>query len=257
MSNTPITRKYKGADAEMTLSCATIVEVAIAHREFLESKRPSWNEAYFDTLRLRIDDITRRHLGKDNAKDLRSATLAVNTLIGDARTQLSELKVQIEEDFKKTPARRDEILQSLGLHTSVPRHNQSALIAVLFRINQYLTPELRAEIIAAGTGPEAIDPVLERAAALYEANKTQEFYKASRKELTQSAIQELNELYSDIMSICKIAARFYKKDPVVRKQFSFSAALAALSASATPATKAARKALAKIDPAATTTNTAS
>ena len=57
------------------------------------------------------------------------------------------------------------------------------------------------------------------------ANITQETFKGGRKEITQEAVTEFNEIYSEVISVARISARFLKKDPALRDKFSYTKTL--------------------------------
>ncbi len=65
-------------------------------------------------LKARIDTVIQANLGVDSAKDLRVATQALVSVQKIAIDKLGLFKVQIEQDFKKLPVRKDEILNVLG-----------------------------------------------------------------------------------------------------------------------------------------------
>jgi len=69
-----IKRKYTGKDVDMLTACATIIEQAIIHKTFLQSKRANWADPFFQNLQTTIDDAFKDHLGIDNAKQMREAT---------------------------------------------------------------------------------------------------------------------------------------------------------------------------------------
>jgi len=111
---TVIKRLYNTKDVDMLITAETIIDSAIADKVFLQSKRSNWADPFFENLKERINLASQNHLGVDNAKDLRQATQVVLNIQTPALADLSEVKVQIEEDFKKTPIQRDEILNQLG-----------------------------------------------------------------------------------------------------------------------------------------------
>lgn len=132
---TEIKREYSCSDVDMLSVSATIAEHAIEHKPFLISKRSSWADPYFSDFSARINAAFSNHLGIDNAKEMRSATAVVKGLRKAAIAQLAEFKVQIEEDFKKKTARRDEILNLLGflsIPASLSRATHSELVQILF-----------------------------------------------------------------------------------------------------------------------------
>lgn len=92
-------RNYPNGDADMLTACATLTESAIAHKAFLQTKRSNWADPYFEDLKQRLADVSAKHLGADNAKDLRNATLQILSLQKQALADLAEMKVQVNVDY--------------------------------------------------------------------------------------------------------------------------------------------------------------
>lgn len=230
-------RIYNTKDVDMLLSIDTIIDAAIANKAFLQSKRSNWADPFFDDIKQHINDVIQNYLGVDSAKQLREATMVVKTIQANALRELSEIKVQIEQDFKPTPDRKDEILNQLGFtsyYITAYSKDQEALINLLFQYKTNLTPTLKAEIVAKGTAQAALDAILVYADTLKDANVHQEGSKGTRKEITSEAILAFNEIYSTVSSIAIIAAKFYKAEPVKKDQFTFSKVSKALNRVAAP-----------------------
>lgn len=218
-------RNYKSKDVEMLLSASTITDSAIAHKDFLQSKRSTWKDPFFEEFKAEIDTAIQDHLGQDNAKQLRNATQTVLSIQNTALYDLAELKVQIEEDFKKEPTQKSEILNTLGFtafHTKTKNKDQEALINLLYQFKTNLTPELKSAITEKGTAPELLDKIISHADELKDRNVIQEGKKGTRKELTDEGIIALNNIYEKVIAIAKIATNFLKEQPAVQEQFSFA-----------------------------------
>ena len=220
-----IGRIYKTKDVDMLLTIETIIDSAIANKTFLQTKRSNWADPYFDNIKKEINTIIQENLGIDSAKELRQATMAVKTIQANALTDLAEIKVQIEQDFKTQPDRKSEILNQLGFTTYyalATTRDQEALINLLFQYNTNLTPTLKAEIVAKGTAAAALDAINTYAQTLKDADVFQEGTKGTKKEITSETIQIFNNIYSTVLSIAVISAKFFKTDTAKKDQFSFA-----------------------------------
>ncbi len=220
-----VTRKYTIKDVDMLVTSSTIVESAIANKAVLQSKRSIWADPFFDNIKKKIETATQTHLGVDSAKELRGATQAVLGIQKQATKDLALCKVQIDEDFKSDKPRRTEILKQLGFTSflkAAQNDDQEAMIQLLFQFKKNLDNNLKTEIMAKGTAKETLDNIVTYAHGLINANVTQEGFKSSRKKLTAAAINAFNEIYDQIISISKIAAKFFLEDPSTKDQFSFS-----------------------------------
>ena len=183
-------RNYSTKDVDMLVTASTIVENAIANKEFLQSKRSAWADPFFDDLKTQIDDAMQTHLGIDSAKDLRQATQTLTGIQKQALSNLAEVKVQITEDFKTDKTRRNEILNELGFigyHQPARTGDQEALINLLFKFKTNLTTQLTTEISAKGTSAELLSAIAGYADTLKNADITQETFKGTRKTITAAA----------------------------------------------------------------------
>ncbi|HBX50237.1 MAG TPA: hypothetical protein DEH02_04105 [Bacteroidales bacterium] len=231
---TTIKRKYKGGDVDMLTVSSAIVEHAIAHKIKLVAKRTTWADPYLPNLKARIETAFSDFLGIDNAKLMREATIVVTGIQKETIKLLSEIKIQISEDFKKYKIRRDEILNQLGFtahHKPAQRGSQEALVQLLFQFKANMSLSLIDEITGAGTAPALITNIIAQANLLKNSDITQETLKGSRKDITQTAVKEFNAIYDEIITIAKISANFFKEDKALKEQFSYSKAIKALKSS--------------------------
>ena len=228
---TKIARKYKVKDVEMLTATATIIENSIANKVFLQTKRSTWANPFFEDLKSEIENITNTYLGKDAAQQMRQSTQIVLGVQKQALIELAEFKVQVEQDFKSNPIQRAEILTQLGITTyykMAQKGDQEGLVNLLFQFKTNLIPTLTAEIVAKGTSQNTLDNIVGYADVLKNANINQETFKGTRKEITDEAIQAFNEIYEKVISVAKIANNFYKTDKVKQQLFSFSKVSATL-----------------------------
>lgn len=220
-----VTRNYKAKDVEMLITSSTIIDSAIAHKEFLQSKRPLWTAEFFDTIKANIDNVVQNYLGQDNVKDLRAATRAVQQVLIPSLKDLAEFKVQIDADFAKDKVQQKEILTTLGFNAyyeNARKKDQEAVIDLLYQFKTNMRPDLKQAIIEKGTAPELIAQIINYADKLKDNNVLQEGKKGSRKEVTQDAIAAFNSVYDEVIAVAKISAKFFKDKPSVKEQFSFS-----------------------------------
>jgi hypothetical protein len=218
-------RLYNTKDVDMLLAAATIAETAIARKEFLQSKRPSWKDPFFESLRDDINAAINSYLGVDDAAVLRSATQALMAVQKAALEDLAAFKVQLMEDFRNDPARRRELLTLLGFSEYLKpaqRGDQEALIQLLLQFAKQMTPFLRDEIIGKGMAPATITAITAHANEMTAKNIFQEIAKGQRKTQTAKAVAALNDIYARVISVCRIARTFYKDDPAVADAFSFT-----------------------------------
>lgn len=238
-------RNYKSKDIEMLTAAATIIDNAIANKTLLQSKRSTWTDAFFNDLKKQIETTTETFLGKDAAKNMREATEIVTSLQAKAQNDLSEFKIQIEQDFKKTPAKKDEILNTLGfsaLYKKVKSGDQETLVQLLYQFKTNITPTLNTEIVEKGTAQATIEAIIGYANTLKEANITQEGTKGTRKDTTEEAVIAFNNIYDQVISVATIARNLYKTTKTKQDLFSFAKVIATMNSKSTTSSTATKKA---------------
>ena len=223
------TRKYNGKDIDMLVSCSTLLENALANKTFLQSKRSTWTDDFFTAIQTKIDKALVDFLGVDSAKSLRGATQTLQNIQKQALKDLAEVKVQIVEDFKKEPIKQSEMLTQLGF-TAYQKGSQEALVQLLYQFKTNLSSSLKSDLVTKGIEPSILDQITSYADTLKNADVTQETFKGTRKEITEAGVSAFNEIYDDVISIAKIAANFYKEEPIKKDLFSYRKIHATLSA---------------------------
>ena len=222
---TTIKRKYNNKDIEMLTTTSTLIENAIANKTFLQTKRKTWADPFFDDLKEKIENTTETYLGKDAAKQMRDATQVVLGIQTQALVDLAEFKVQVEEDFKENSIQKTEILTNLGFtsyHKISQKGDQEALVNLLFQFKKNMTSDLNTSIVAKGTAQTTIDNTISYANILKNANIDQETFKGTRKEITDEAITAFNEVYDKVISIARISSNFFKTEKTKQQLFSYS-----------------------------------
>jgi hypothetical protein len=187
--------------------------------------RTDWSEGYVNDLISRIDKLFQEVLGVNAKIDLKNATSSLKSIEVPAKKDLSMLKLQLEEGFRKQPKKRDDILIALGsskYYRAAQSGNQESLIALLYNIKTNLSDKMRSDILATGITPELLDRILNYANDMAKANEIQESSKGKTKETTAQINKALEDIYREIIAICKILSRYHSDDPVKKEQFTFS-----------------------------------
>ncbi|WP_432673148.1 hypothetical protein [Flavobacterium sp. SM2513] len=220
-----VKRNYSGKDVDMLIATSTMMNSAIEHQTYLVTKRPIWADPYFKDILTEIDTVIQKHLGVDNARQLRAATAVVKSIQAPALFDLAEFKVQIESDFDTDKTQKNEILNTLGFkayNADAKKLDQEALINLLFQFKTNATPALVQTITEKGTSQKLIDNIISYADKLKDANIAQEGKKGTKKEVTQEAIIDFNTVYKKVIAIAKIAVNFFKDNQAVKEQFSYT-----------------------------------
>ena len=195
----------------------------------------SWADPFFINLKKEIDDVTKTYLGADSVKDLRKATQTIEAMQATALSDLEEIKVQVERDFRQDKLTRDELLNELGytaFFKAAAKKDQNALVQLLFRFQQGLTPDVQTQLTAKGIDAGTLTSLTGFADELNNTNVNQETFKSNRKVSTQAAVTALNNVYGKVMDVAVIAAKLFKGAAAARARFSYAQALKAQQGSA-------------------------
>ena len=221
-------RQYKGTDAQMLMASSQIAERGIEHVDILSARRPQWKSPFFLDLKSRISTAFDKNIGLDILSQIKEATATVTDTIATAHRGIMDLKVEIEVGFRKNPTRMDALLILLG-YNKLPKKNttQAGYVNMLQTLKSNLTPEVKTELVQAGANPTAIDTLLQQAVQLIEANDRQESLKVNRKTVTSVNVEELNDIYDEVISVCKLVSTYFADNKVLVDQFNFTNALKA------------------------------
>lgn len=217
-----VLRKYKAKDVDMAIAIATIVENAKLNQAFLQTKRSTFTMEFFNQLQLEIDAVVQQFLGADNAKQLRDSSTLLYASQKASLVLASEMKLQIELDF---PDNKVEMLNNLGFSQfwkMAKDGDQESLINLLHQIKANLTPAIKAQMVANGSIEADINALIAKADETFSLDYSQETFKAQRPVKTEAEILRYNELYTKVMTVAKLATRFFKGDAVRKNLFSFS-----------------------------------
>lgn len=230
-------RNYNTKDVDMLMASRTIATNLSNNLADLSLARANWTADYVTTLQTKIDNAIETYLGLDKKKELRDATTFVLSIQTSAKREIAFLKTQIEVDFPDT---KDDILKALGFDTNyrdVQKNNQEALIQLLYSIKKGMTDELKAQIVEKGTNSALIDKIIAYADQLKEADSTQETLKKITIEISSEALTAFNEIYDEIIGICKIAYSYYKDDEVKKAMFTFTQIVSAMNSGSKSSTE--------------------
>jgi hypothetical protein len=74
MAKQRLKRDFSGKAADMLSASKTIVKHGIEHKVFLQEKRSTWADPFFDNLLVRIQKAYPEYLGIDGAVELRETS---------------------------------------------------------------------------------------------------------------------------------------------------------------------------------------
>jgi len=225
------TRKYRCSDVDMLVVSNVVLENFTQHKDQLVSKRKTWKDPFADQLKNKIGNAL-DILGINTKTEQTATTRQLVTRQTQALDHLTTFKIQAEVDFEDDPDTLTLIEDGLGFskqYSSAKSGSQEALIELLTNFKTNMTPELRQKIEAAGTDGAIIDELIGMRDEINDMNIKQETLKGSTPKKTALNIEEMNEIYKQVIGICKIAPRLLPDVPTAAEDFSFSRILNRLS----------------------------
>ena len=226
-------RTYNCKDVDMLLASKTIIESLRSNLSELSLVRSNWTEEYVKSTATKIDNTIETYLGLDTKKELRNASANLSAIQTPAIRDLSFLKKQLEVDFAAEKPKLKEMIKNLGFEKNfrkVQNSDQEGLIELLYAFKKGMTEELKTEIVAKGTNPQLIDSIIGYADQMSQANVSQETKKETSKAVTQEARISFNQIYTEIIGVCKIASSFYQYDALKKELFTFGKVLSNMNA---------------------------
>lgn len=217
-------RLYDYKDVDMVMASKIIITNLKNNLAELSVTRSNWTEEYVIQLESKIDNAIDNYLGLDKKKELRDTTRQLITLQKSALNDISFLKTQIEVDFKESKTKRNNLLKVLGLAKNIKTlrlTDQEALIHLLYTLKKGLTDKVKIEIIEKGIDPALIERIIWYGDQIKEVNVKQESLKLTTKTITKEAATAFNEIYYEVIGICKIASKYYMSKPLIKGKFSF------------------------------------
>ena len=199
--------------------------------------RTDYTVDYADSLIHKSEDALSNLLGVDHQGELRDATKKVRDIMDNAKADLHNFKINVMDDFEDEVA--GEILNKLGynrFYEEAYHNDQESLMSLLNNFKNSMSEDLRKLVTSEGISSGFIDQIIGYAPEFQEANLVQEELKNHWNEPSIEARREFQNIYDEIIKICKIGRIIYRNNPEMRDRFTFSKVLAKVSAN-----RAARK----------------
>ncbi|MFP4620346.1 MAG: hypothetical protein ACLFM7_03485 [Bacteroidales bacterium] len=215
--------KYKYEHIDMLLAAAIAVQSFKKYVNELSYIRSYWTPDFAEFFADRIENAMKNHLGVEYPDDLRKSNERIMEIRPTTRRDLAFIKWQIEMNFSKEEA--DAILNYLGYDryfAHVISHDQQSLVNLLFFFKSGMNYGLRRLITGQGTNPPLIDRVIEYAGIFQRANQIQKQLREKARQPSGKAHREFQEIYKEVILICKTGAVFFQEEPEKREGFVFS-----------------------------------
>ena len=219
-------RLYNTADVNMLTGGKVVIENGLRHLVTINITRPDLDTIYFDALGTRIDNATRDILGLDPYKDLKPLTHSENVKFNELLNLLVTFRKQLNRGFRNSKGLLNAHLTLLGFKKYWKQvsklKNQNKMVDLIKQFDLNMSVALETSIYAHKMQPGIIALIRTKIQPYIDANIAQEAAKPVVHELTSAEVEEFNEIYETIMDVCVICWDIFKKDKVVRTEFSFT-----------------------------------
>ena len=105
--------KFHCTNSELITVSELIISNAVDNKTKIVAKRPKLADPYFPDLSTRVLTAKEKYIGLDSAKDIRSATSALNSIMKPAKDDLSEFNTDFAEGYRKTAEHFRKIAEHL------------------------------------------------------------------------------------------------------------------------------------------------
>lgn len=217
-----MSRNYKFKDIEMLVGSSVMYTNLKNNVGLVQAVNPNWTEEFCDTKLGEVQQAMVSVAGFNRNILLRHSTLELESIFNPLRKNISLLKVMVETYFPDT---KHIVLNDMGYNAffkKMQRKDQEVTIQFTYQLSDYLTETKIAEMSALGISATLLNEIKAAGPALSEKDIIQEHIKADRIEETQETIKKLNDIYEEVIGICKILLRYFDHDDRIREQFTFS-----------------------------------
>lgn len=217
---------------ETKKTCSTVETTLMACQKIAQSFnenifelahiRTDWTQAYAEELKARIKSLQNSYFltesSKETEKHKRGHTLLIMSL-----KDISLLRALIRVEFKDEPKFIKKAFEELGyndLFSEAKNGDYNSLYRLVKRFSTNLTPDIREKLISKTIPIAMIDRIVEYFMEMKENEACFELIH-DNKHLSAEAKQKINEIYSEIKDICRIASAYYMLNSEKRDLFCF------------------------------------
>lgn len=216
-----IKRKYTTRDINMLTAARLVIRALQDNLDELGKIHQGWTPEFCDQLLLDIEKAEHDILGSDKKLMLRETTIELYAVQNKALKDLSIFKAQAILYMK---SQSSSILNSTGYkknYTSARRKDQESLLQMLISFKKAMQTNLKEEVLKNGFHPDLVERIINYTDRFKELCTQQEILKLQAPLTTQKHIQILNNIYQEIIGICRLASIYYD-NPINKSQFNFS-----------------------------------
>lgn len=218
-------RLFNNPDVIMALTGKAVILNFIAEKSIIVAEHPEFDGNYIIDLGLEADAVF-KVLGIDPKEALHSAVFQFSKTQAEALDKLSVFNQYLASIYVENEDRLHTFRRRLGYNDywkeAFNNHKQSALIDLLKRFEEGMTPDMEAIFVEDHIPATLIADIKSFATPLIEKEATKTSLKGTTKIITADDINAFNAFFKKIIYLCKICKIIFRKDKVKMQMFSYS-----------------------------------
>ena len=218
---------------ETTTLCSTSTATILACRGIAKSFkenifelsriRKEWDPEYATSLKIWIEDTIEKHYG-DSVEEFQEFGQSEWQEVMVAALQcLKVLRASVKVDFKEDKEFQKVIFKKLGYSdyfSDAKNGDHLCLYKFLMQFSENIDDEIKSKILSKGSADSIFDKIESYTNQIKEYKCCFEALEGEN-EINQYGQKEVEEIYSTIRDICRIAIAYYQFDPIKRDSFNF------------------------------------
>lgn len=205
------------------LACMKIVQSFNENIYELSLIRKDWTPAYANELKSRIKTAKADYLPSESFCRHTDRQMYVHELMISSLKEVSILRALIKVDFKDDKKFQKFVFEELGYNdyfSDAKNGDYHSLYFLLEVLHKNMTLELKQTIISKTIPLTLVDKILTYDNRLHEFKSCFDLINAS-EQLSAEGKEIINDIFSEIKDICRVATAYYLFDPVKRDLFCF------------------------------------
>ncbi|HBL74559.1 MAG: hypothetical protein A2W90_20950 [Bacteroidetes bacterium GWF2_42_66] len=205
------------------LTCKHIAQSFHENIYELSAIKSEWTPGYATRLKGRIKSVLETYFTESGTSCEDEKRNHLNESMITALIDLGVFRALLRVDFKDDKEFEKDCFHRLGYvnyFSDAKNGDHYSLYMLLDTFNKEMTPPLESKIVSGGIKVEIIHRIQSHSKNLDDLKRCFDLLTVS-DELCAAAKLELNEVYSQIKDICRVATAYYQFDPSKRELFDF------------------------------------
>ncbi len=217
----PISSCFAGTATILT--CKRIAQSFSENIYELSAIRNEWTPAYAVRLKGRIKNVLETYFKESGTSCEEDKRNHLNESMIAALIDLGIFRALLKVEFNDDKEFQKDCFHKLGYtnyFSDAKNGDHYSLYMLLATFNQEMDPKTESKIVSKGMKAEIIHRIQSYSKNLDDLKRCFDLLTVS-DELCAEAKSELNDVYSQVKDICRVATAYYQFDPQKRDQFDF------------------------------------